>query len=448
MGLAERRKVKELQEVTFPERTKEIEEICGVAIPYEVDWESLADDAEALNFIDNLSCHRLNMALRTICQDDLGKEAVREGLHLVKLKNVADRATMQIRLTDGVLEMHCAYALRTDGMYSDGEIRQVLEQGSDATGHPSRGTTASEPCPARRHILPTKPAPSPRLNTSPERRKEREVDCNEHAPTLRGRRWHLAWAGRRPPARVPDPGRRPRPAAGRPGARLAADRSGRAGGAVAQTRLPADALHVQAEGPSVRRRLARRDGRGGGGHRPPHPGTWRARPRVATIGRCGIDVVATGVTNRRQFIATVSATGHLVLYGMGTLRPWRRAPLPRQPSPTRFAPRPPHRARIVITVPTSIAARSGVGHDAYGAPVVDAGTRGGAADRLSAYTGAHVGQHMALVLDGTVIADPTDPGPTLPDWQIAGLRSVEEATTIATSLKYGALPIAFTVVRG
>ena len=84
MGLPEKRKLKELQDVTFPGRVKEIEEIVGVAIPYEVDWDSLADDAEALNFIDNLSCHRLNMALRGICIDTLAKEAVRDGLKLVK----------------------------------------------------------------------------------------------------------------------------------------------------------------------------------------------------------------------------------------------------------------------------------------------------------------------------------------------------------------------------
>ena len=128
MGLAERRKIKELQDVTFPERTREIDEICGKAIPYEVDWESLADDAEGLNFIDNLSCHRLNMALRTICIDDMGKEAVREGLRLIRLKNVKDKGDMSIRFDDGVLEMRCAYALRTDGMYSDTEIRDLLMQ--------------------------------------------------------------------------------------------------------------------------------------------------------------------------------------------------------------------------------------------------------------------------------------------------------------------------------
>src|SRR5204862_4178699 len=87
MGLNERRKMKELQDVTFPGRVKEIEEICGTPIPYEVDWDSLADDAEALNFIDNISCHRLNMALRMLCQDDMGKAAVRDGLKQIKLKN-------------------------------------------------------------------------------------------------------------------------------------------------------------------------------------------------------------------------------------------------------------------------------------------------------------------------------------------------------------------------
>jgi hypothetical protein len=129
MGLAEKRKIKELQEVTFPGRVKEIEEIVGAPIPYEVDWASLGEDAEALNFIDNISCHRLNMALRGICVDSFGKDAVRDGLKLIKLKNVKDKSEMAIRFDGGVLEMHCAYALRADGMFGDNEIQKVIEKG-------------------------------------------------------------------------------------------------------------------------------------------------------------------------------------------------------------------------------------------------------------------------------------------------------------------------------
>ena len=126
MGLAEKRKIKELQETVLPGREKEIEEICGASIPYDVDWDSLADDAEGLNFLDNLSCHRLNMALRVICQDDLRKEAVRETLKKVKLKNVKSRDEMAMTFSNNTLEMHCAYALRTDGMFDDGQIRELL----------------------------------------------------------------------------------------------------------------------------------------------------------------------------------------------------------------------------------------------------------------------------------------------------------------------------------
>jgi hypothetical protein len=129
MGLNERRRVKELQDTTLPGRVREIEEICGKAIPYEVDWASISEDAEALNFLDNASCHRLNMALRVICADAMGKEAVREGLKAIRLVNVKDKAAMKLAFKDGVLDMHCAYALRSDGLHSDGAIREVLVKG-------------------------------------------------------------------------------------------------------------------------------------------------------------------------------------------------------------------------------------------------------------------------------------------------------------------------------
>ena len=126
MGLQEKRKIKELQDTTFPERTAELAEISGGTITYEVDWDSFADDLAGLNFLDNLSCHRTNMALRVICSDDLGKEAVQESLKVIKLRNAKTKPEMKISFDDGVLSMACAYALGTEGMFSDNEIRNVL----------------------------------------------------------------------------------------------------------------------------------------------------------------------------------------------------------------------------------------------------------------------------------------------------------------------------------
>jgi len=126
MGLAERRKIKDLQDNVLPGRLKEIEEICGAAIPYEVDWESFSDDLEGLNFMDNISCHRLNMALRGICLDEMGKEAIRETLKKVKLKNVKEIAAKSLGFSDGALDMQCAYAHKLDGAFSDNEIQALL----------------------------------------------------------------------------------------------------------------------------------------------------------------------------------------------------------------------------------------------------------------------------------------------------------------------------------
>ena len=126
MGLNERRKVKELQDVILPGREKEIEEICGKAIPYHVEWDTIADNLEALNYLDNISCHRLNMALRMVCQDEMGKEAVRDGLKGVTLSNVSDPKAIEMKFADGILTMRCAYASGANGMISDNDIRELL----------------------------------------------------------------------------------------------------------------------------------------------------------------------------------------------------------------------------------------------------------------------------------------------------------------------------------
>src|SRR5262245_34118029 len=52
MGLEEKRKIKEFQDTIVPNRHKELAEITGGDIAYEVDWSGFADDLPALNFFD------------------------------------------------------------------------------------------------------------------------------------------------------------------------------------------------------------------------------------------------------------------------------------------------------------------------------------------------------------------------------------------------------------
>jgi hypothetical protein len=126
MGLQERRMIADLQNTTLPERSREIEEICGKSVPYEVDWSSFESDAQALNFLDNIACHRINMALRTIALDQMGRDALRDSLKTIKLKNVADATQRKLDFADGVLELHAPWAMGTQGMHGDGAIRDTL----------------------------------------------------------------------------------------------------------------------------------------------------------------------------------------------------------------------------------------------------------------------------------------------------------------------------------
>lgn len=128
MGLEERRKIKELQDITIPERTAELAEITGGAISYHIDWDSFADDLEGLNFMDNLACHRINMALRVICSDDLGKEAVVDAVKSIALRNTKDASDRSMSLEGGTFAMQYPFAMRTDAYFSDGEIREFLLQ--------------------------------------------------------------------------------------------------------------------------------------------------------------------------------------------------------------------------------------------------------------------------------------------------------------------------------
>ncbi len=127
MGLAERRQMQTLQHAVLPARAEEIAEICGRAVPYAVDWHSFAHDPEALRFVDSLACHRVNMALRVICRDELGRAAVREGLRAVALANAPDPTAMAMTFDDGVLTLRGAWAYRSAGMFDDGAIRALLE---------------------------------------------------------------------------------------------------------------------------------------------------------------------------------------------------------------------------------------------------------------------------------------------------------------------------------
>ena len=124
-----KRKVKEYQDKIVPGRLRELAELSGADIAYEVDWDSFGADTTAINFFDNLAFHRINMAFRHLGSDPFTKDAVKAGLKVIRLRNVKDKSQMKIEFGGGVLEVHCAYGLRLEGIYNENDIHKVLVAG-------------------------------------------------------------------------------------------------------------------------------------------------------------------------------------------------------------------------------------------------------------------------------------------------------------------------------
>ena len=127
MGIAEKRAIKDAQE-KIPARQDELKEISGAEVVYEVSWDSFADDAKGASWLDFNGPHQVSCAFRRICKDDIGRDAIKEGLKKVVLVNLADAGAKKLAYADGVLELHCAFAQSPKGRFTDVEIAKLLEE--------------------------------------------------------------------------------------------------------------------------------------------------------------------------------------------------------------------------------------------------------------------------------------------------------------------------------
>lgn len=107
MGLAERRGVKEFQDNHFPALKQAMDDAAGFTVELEVNWDSIAteDYAHMYNeafkkvFFDSVTG-----AFQDICQDDMGREALKEGLKKVVFSNLTGMyGASAVKFEDGVL---------------------------------------------------------------------------------------------------------------------------------------------------------------------------------------------------------------------------------------------------------------------------------------------------------------------------------------------------------
>ena len=90
MGLAEKRAVKAFQDGKYTELVKEINTIAGFAVEFDVQWETLANP-DYTNLYDEGFTKVYFMpvinAFKGITADDMGKEALKETVKKIIIKN-------------------------------------------------------------------------------------------------------------------------------------------------------------------------------------------------------------------------------------------------------------------------------------------------------------------------------------------------------------------------
>lgn len=129
MGLAEKRAQKAAEEGWLPARQREVAEISGATVTYQVEWATFDGDAKGIEWLEHNGPQQVSMALRGICHDALGKEAIQAALKTIVLTNVAAPAEKSLAFADGVLTLRCAWAQSPGGRFNDREIQACLEAG-------------------------------------------------------------------------------------------------------------------------------------------------------------------------------------------------------------------------------------------------------------------------------------------------------------------------------
>lgn len=127
MGLPEKRAIEDAGK-WLPKREKEVQDISGAPIKYEVDWNTFENDLKGIQWLENNGPNEVSKAFRMVCKDQLGKDAVKGAVKKVVFKNAKDAKDKKLSLAKGVLEVQGAFALGTSGRVADMEIAKLLEK--------------------------------------------------------------------------------------------------------------------------------------------------------------------------------------------------------------------------------------------------------------------------------------------------------------------------------
>ncbi|MBE9041206.1 hypothetical protein IQ235_10490 [Oscillatoriales cyanobacterium LEGE 11467] len=130
MGLREKRIIHQLQNKTIPAYEAAWAKKAGTKIKLQVDWDSFSDcNEEILERVERFGLKKISEAIDAVCVDNLGKEAIQDGLKAIDLKHVPDRASVAASMANTTLKVCVDFSDIYKGYVSEFTIQEVLENG-------------------------------------------------------------------------------------------------------------------------------------------------------------------------------------------------------------------------------------------------------------------------------------------------------------------------------
>lgn len=105
MGLIEKRAIAKMRDNVVPRYEGELQKIGGDQISYEIIWESFLHDITALENLEEKCFRVINDIFKKITVDDIGKEAVAEGVTQIRISNGTVANINEFTLKEGVLDV-------------------------------------------------------------------------------------------------------------------------------------------------------------------------------------------------------------------------------------------------------------------------------------------------------------------------------------------------------
>lgn len=128
MGLAEKRLAEEIKTEKLPAFEAKLNERAGYPIKVDIDWASFtAFDQYPLTRLD-IVFDDIEGFVKKICQDDLGKEALKDKISTIQLTNTDQRDAVKMELKDSTLALNFQLAGNTFSSYTDSQMADYVEK--------------------------------------------------------------------------------------------------------------------------------------------------------------------------------------------------------------------------------------------------------------------------------------------------------------------------------